>query len=173
MKNVSKIVLGLAIAAGAVSAQAAESGFFAEGGIGTNTNAVYNNKQFYIHSKALALIANGGYEFNQYIAAEGGYSLHHDGDAEPTSTHDLHVAARGSLPLGDKFKLIGKLGAGLVMQEGVDSRFGTFFGAGGAYALNDSTDITVQYQGIHLSKKDLYPAHTTGSVTAGVTYHFS
>lgn len=179
MKKVLNLVVGLAIAMGAVAAHAggdvtshaADKGFFVEGGIGTNTVARYNDGEFAVATHALALIANAGYSFNQYIAAEAGYSLHHDGDYVPGNAHDLHAAARATLPLGDKVKLFGKLGLGVAMQEGADSRVGPFFGAGASYAVTDAADVTVQYQGLHLSGENGLPGFTQGSVTAGVTYH--
>lgn len=157
MKNAKNIVLGLVLVAGIGSAQAADTGFYVEGNVGTNVASVAGD----VGTGGFALNANAGYEFNKYIAAEGGYMLH---AADGLSLHAIHAAAKGTLPVNDKVKLFAKLGVATAYLD-IFSATGVFYGAGAAYAFNDKVDLNVQYQGMSVNSA------TLGMVSTGITYH--
>jgi len=132
-----------------------------------------------------------GYQFNQYIAVEGGYIQFADLKARATANSDsltittdaVDLAVKGIYPINDQFSVFGKAGAAYLSHKGVltansmtitvrdsEHRIVPLLGVGASYSITQNWAVDVQ--GITTIKSgDNFPATYTG--LAGVTYKFS
>lgn len=138
----------------------------------------------------------GGYQFNKYLALEGGYTNLNDAHANTTitapsagtirtnvATDAWSLAAVGTYPITDKFSLMGKVGAAYVLTEitakatgsgsgttaGVavgDDSYRPVYGLGVSYALLDNLNLRAEYERFDL--KDI----NIDLITAGVAVKF-
>lgn len=129
-----------------------------------------------------------GYQINKYLGVEGGYANLNDmtaktkitaGTLRTNATTDAWtVAAVGSLPLTDKFSIIGKLGAAYMLTDlnakvntAVATRIGDdgyapYYGAGVSYALFDNLNLRAEWE--RFDRKDL----NIDLLTAGMVVKF-
>ena len=78
---------------------------------------------------------NAGYEFNPYLAVEGGYSLFAGSQFGTTAaTSIFDVAAKGTIPFNDIFSLYGRAGLGF----GLNSWSGTLSNSNNCIFCNSS-----------------------------------
>ncbi|WP_296892155.1 outer membrane protein transport protein [Thiobacillus sp.] len=138
----------------------------------------------------------GGYQFNKYLALEGGYTNLNDAHANTTitapsagtirtnvATDAWSLAAVGTYPITDKFSLMGKVGAAYVLTEITASATGSgsgttasvavgddsyrpVYGLGASYALLDNLNLRAEYERFDL--KDI----NIDLITAGVAMKF-
>jgi len=107
---------------------------------------------------------NVGYQFIPYFAAEVGITQYlFEGVA---AVHGIDVAAKGILPIGDRFALFAKLGVIDYLGPFGISLTAPYVGLGMSYAVTPKLDVTVQAQGGVRSYAQF------GNVTAGLSYHF-
>ena len=97
----------------------------------------------------------GGYDVNEYLAFEAGYTnfgKHRYASGASIRMGALHVAAKGRIALNDKFSLFGKAGlarhtlklAGTGEDDGSHSKARPMFGAGAAYRLTEKVGVTLE-----------------------------
>lgn len=179
------------------------AGIFVSGNLGYS-NAAYKKADFSptpvsLKTGGFAWNANVGYQFNRYIAIEGGYTQFADVKAsmndgvqfsDTLALGAFGVNVKGMLPIAnDRFDLFAKLGAmdmneeetlagsGLSRKIRVGSSWTPDLGIGAAYNVNKH---------IALSLQDVYTLKTsftkdqvktsipsTNSILAGVSYKFS
>lgn len=138
----------------------------------------------------------GGYQFNKYLALEGGYTNLNDAHANTTitapsagtirtnvATDAWSLAAVGTYPITDKFSLMGKVGAAYVLTEITakatgsgsgttasvavgDDSYRPVYGLGVSYALLDNLNLRAEYERFDL--KDI----NIDLITAGVAMKF-
>ncbi len=137
----------------------ADSGFFLGGAVGSaSLNEDFDGLNVDSSTTSIRLVA--GWRFNDYFAFEGGY--HSFGDFEDTvdiggTPTDVSVKADGwtlggvgSLPVGEKFSLFGRVGAffwdgdaevnNITVATPEDSNL--FLGAGAGYAFTEKFSLT-------------------------------
>ncbi|MDA8127827.1 MAG: outer membrane protein transport protein [Betaproteobacteria bacterium] len=138
----------------------------------------------------------GGYQFNKYLAMEGGYTNLNDAHANTTitapsagslrtnvATDAWSLALVGTLPITEKFSLMGKAGAAYVLPEvtthatgsasgataaaaiGHDS-YRPVYGVGASYALLDNLNLRAEYERFDLKHVNI------DLLTAGVAMKF-
>ena len=120
-----------------------------------------------------ALLAYGGYQFNENWAAEFGLSYQSikNGDYE---IYDL--AGKLTLPMDDKNILFGKLGVALASLEYCqggcqrDNKFAPFIGVGYGYQVMPNLQITAEYNGVFVTSG--MADGSLGAMTVGATYYF-
>jgi len=140
-----------------------------------------------------------GYQFTPYLAVEGGYidlgKANYDAAfsggsaAAEWKSGGVDLAALGTLPFGNKFSLLGKLGvistktttswrsSGITgLPSGDESKTETkpFAGIGVSYKLLPQSDVRLEYE--HFA--DIGDAQLTGNadintVSLGMSYHFN
>jgi len=128
--------------------------------------------------------AYAGYQFNKYLGAEGGYvnlndMTAHTGSLRTNVSSDAWtLAAVGTLPLTEKFSVIGKLGAAYVLsgikakngaaltQRIGDDGYEPYYGAGVSYALLDNLSVRAEWE--RFDRKDL----NIDLLTAGMVVKF-
>ncbi len=138
----------------------------------------------------------GGYQFNKYLALEGGYTNLNDAHANTTitapstgtirtnvATDAWSLAAVGTYPITDKFSVMGKVGAAYVLTEITakatgsgsgttasvavgDDSYRPVYGMGVSYALLDNLNLRAEYERFDL--KDI----NIDLITAGVAVKF-
>lgn len=126
----------------------------------------------------------GGYQFNKYAGVEGGYVNLNDMTATTGTlrtnvvTDAWTMAAVGTLPLTDKFSVIGKLGAAYMLAtinaktgaantvRSGDDGYEPYYGVGVSYALLDNLNLRAEWE--RFDRKDL----NIDLLTAGVTVKF-
>lgn len=80
-----------------------------------------------------------GYQFNKYLAAEGGWGFQEQGFLKATNQYDFDLAAKGMWPITQTFGLYGKVGAAYVDQS---INGGSTDGVRPLYGLGLSYDMT-------------------------------
>lgn len=123
-----KILLAAVLSAAA--SNAFSQGFFDQsavyGGLGYAKHSFDDDGQFrgaQLDDEDNGLHAFGGYRFNKYLAAElsvrdlGEYQARAAGFAYQSEFSAVTIGAVGFLPLGDRFSLYGRLGAGSVSMD--------------------------------------------------------
>ena len=102
----------------------------------------------------------GGYNFNQHFAIEGGYgnfgnaNQSNSSDRFEVRTQSFYAAAKGTLPINEKFGVYGKLGVAnnrtsvnsQVSYNGTHSNAGLYAGVGAEYNINKNVAVTLDYQ---------------------------
>jgi len=128
--------------------------------------------------------ANAGYNFTPYIGLEGGYTqLRTKWRAKSANTDTMYIDAnvdmpygafRFTIPMGDRFALLGKLGAMYLSAIGSSQGYTAespkvvvpYTGVGASYAITKNLDFSVQYQGA------MYFVAGAGLLSGGLAYHF-
>ena len=169
-------------------------GYYATADLGmvnySNTASAYDKSAL---PNPLVLQLAGGYRYNQYWAAEAGYSLIGDSVTKSTGTVVLnetlknkvvHIAAVGTYTISSKFDVFGKLGLAntafdytysrttQVATSGTGSAAKTnvMFGLGGQYNINKRYNIHAQYENFgSTSLTNTFTNGTTASANIGVS----
>lgn len=135
----------------------------------------------------------GGYQFNKYLGAEGGYANLNDMRATGAVTGGTHrtnvdtdawtLAAVGTLPLTEKFSVIGKVGAAYMLADiktwkstnnqntnpsdfSADDGYEPYYGVGVSYAMLDNLSLRAEWE--RFDRKDL----NIDLLTAGMVVKF-
>ena len=162
---VSIAALVLAASMGSAVAAPRQSGMYLDANVGTlyATTSLFGIQ--YTKYGSIGANANLGYQFNQYIATEAGYTIYNfDGH----SANNIDIATKFILPFNvgtNDFSVFAKLGAADVFSGG-DHSVMALAGLGGSYAVTQKTDLTLQAQGVSNGFFSL------GLISAGVSYHF-
>jgi OOP family OmpA-OmpF porin len=158
MNRIHKIAAAACLAAAAVAAQAAD--FYIGGSAGSSRWDVEDDPAFSIDKRDTGAKLFGGIALHSNFAIEAGYAwlgkakfsgLGISGDVKGTG---FFVDAVGLLPLGQKFSLLGKVGAfrgkadGTVTGLGSTDDSGTDikWGLGAAYSFSPSTAVRVEWE---------------------------
>ena len=136
-----------------------------------------------------------GYQFNPYVAIEGGYvqlgrakySVTYQGT---TSNAEIDVSGWdfsvvGILPIGSQFNLFAKVGrstfvgkekasvAGVSLDTGEDqTRVGGTYGVGASYSLTKETSLRIEYERFNLSGSGWTGDPKIKLITLGAAYKF-
>lgn len=189
-----KIMLGvvaLGLSTAAISTYAATSGVYVGGQLGYGNvhqgNDVDGARITTYHLTDRIL---GGYQFNEYVATELGWSRFGNVDAKSAignltlRTNVVDLAVKGILPVADKVSVYGKLGAAYVM-ENVSGHFYGYHedetnkkllpeaGVGVSYAFTDNVSADVSYTRIQaIGSTNTRQIHSLDFAGVGVTYSF-
>ncbi len=90
---------------------------------------------------------SAGYQFNPSVAAEVSYA--DSGKIEGVTANAFGVAAVGTLPVGNKISLLGRVGlnnAKIKGDGGSESNTSLGFGVGAAYALSPTVDLSLEFE---------------------------
>ncbi len=90
----------------------------------------------------------GGYSFNQYIAAEVGYTDLGKAANDQIKFNAIHVTAVGSYPISQQFSLFGKLGMASTKEEASglsETRSELTYGLGGQFNFDRSVGLRLGY----------------------------
>jgi len=189
-----KIVAAALLSTASVSAMATDQGGYLTANVGST---IYSNASSQIISSVsfinpYTIGIGGGYHLNPYLSLEGGYS--HMNESTITTTYitfprtateklkasSLRIAVVGSLPIGEKFELLGFLGAANTQIDYTASLTGTGFPAdvvqsasarktnlmyGLGAQLNFNKRISLRAQYLDLGKVQL-PGNFSGGVAA-------
>lgn len=142
-----------------------------------------------IERNSFAWSANVGYQFNKYIAVEGGYMMlpyikvSADGDSIKLHTNAGVLVAKGMYPISDKFDVFAKAGIAYLSHSvsvsagassaSVSANDGTVepvAGLGVDYNITPKVAVTAQAI-TTIKTDDNFPATYTGLV--GLSYKFS
>ena len=179
---VSAVTFSTAIIADGASSK----GFYVNGGLGYGkVNAEVENKAS-DNSSGFVYSAGGGYQFDKYVALEGGYTHYPDvkvaGDTIAKRNSQIYAAVKGILPLKGGFNVFAKAGAARVSTtyvpgiedasgndlSGSHSKILPYGGVGFGYLVSHNVDFNIQFAGTPKS-------HNTPAmyaVMAGVSYKF-
>lgn len=124
----------------------------------------------------------GGYDFNDNFAIEAGYARFGKFKFDSPATVDLsamHVAAKGSMALGDSFSVYAKLGlardrvevAGLAPGSETTTKTRALIGIGADYRLTGKLAVSLGYTD-YGTIKDGDGKLNIRRVEAGLKYHF-
>ena len=164
-------------------------GYYIQGGFGTFAMTSEGSVDVDSFSGHLGGIAIVGYQFNQHFGVEfdtvyGSYE-YDDVSESPTKHYSLDgglagPAVKGTLPMGDHWRLNGKLGFALYWESGHYTEEGSseqtdysknvglpFDAIGVSYVINDHITLGLEYTGL------LYLAANTGLASFNMAYHFS
>lgn len=199
--------LGMAAASNSMAASDNGSndsaGIFVSGNLGYS-NADYEKADFLptpvsLKTSGFAWNANVGYQFNRYIAIEGGYTQFADVKAsmddgvpasDTVSLGAFGLNVKGMLPIAnDRFDLFAKLGAmdmneentlagsGLSKKQHAGSSWTPDLGVGAAYNVNKHIALSLQdvytFKASFTKNQVKTSIPSTNSILAGVSYKFS
>lgn len=175
------------MAGGAVEANDSNvlSGFYlgANLGYGKTNETLENNST---KNKGFVWGADAGYNFNQYLAVEAGYTqmatVKVSGQTLSSENRMFDLVAKGTYPINTQFNIFGKLGAAYTHTKlastiggasiegaGANGAIVPYFGAGVGYNLTKNVSFNVQ--GFATTKRaNVVPAMY--GATAGVAYTF-
>lgn len=152
--NKSTLMILIAATTLAAQAQAAyETGAYVGGGLGST-------KLEALDDSGGSFRVQGGYQFNPYLAIEGGVDLlaaiereycYYDycGGSEDQLLYGVSVGLAGAMPLGESFNLLVK--AGLLMWEttidddSVADGTDPYYGLGASYQFNQHMELALLY----------------------------
>ena len=173
-RNVLKVlVASLAITGFSATAYAADNGVYVEGQLGYGNVDNGSGDMLPFSSSAMSEGVSGrvaaGYQFNQYVAVEGGYTMTGQDFLSSVQQNAIDLEVKGILPLADKFNVFGKLGGAYVDQRSSDAD-----GVQPLYGLGIGYDISPQVSA------DLSWTRVVGNdsikdsnlFAVGVAYHF-
>jgi OOP family OmpA-OmpF porin len=141
-KMLSRALLAAALGVSALSAQAADKGFYAGAGVG---ESIVDEQAYDDSDTAFSLF--GGYQFNRYFALEAGYADF--GKIEPDTTgpsleaDTFYLTAVGSVPITDKFSAYAKAG---FHRWNVDDAIPGLTGTSDDSGTDPTYGVGVQYQ---------------------------
>jgi len=181
--------------AGSVETASNPAGFYVNGNLGYGASlglpSGWNTKSHLVWS------GNAGYQFNKYIAVEGGYMQLPSAKVKDTSLVNvkstqslIDIVAKGIYPINEQFDVFAKAGLGYSFQRLSASVVGLgyasekakhfivpVFGAGADYNINSNLAVTVQgFANMAHGKKENFadanylPSSLSGLV--GLTYKF-
>lgn len=103
-------------------------------------------------SSASAYGVFGGYQFGPHLAVEGGYRVlgrFENASGSIVRLNMAQVSTLGILPLGDKFKVYGRVGYGFLNQGGSKKSYnadnGVIYGAGAQFDVTSSFAVRGEY----------------------------
>lgn len=187
------------MAASDQSSSSNASGIFISGNLGYSDQG-YKKSDFVstpskLDTTGFAWNANAGYQFNQYVAVEGGYTRFADTKATFTglgtntiSLYGLGMDVKGILPVSSQFDLFAKVGAMRLsekqtVQEGsataklTGNAWTPTLGLGTAFNVNSNVALTLQ--DAYTFKTDFKKSGVkvnmpaTNAILAGVSYKFN
>jgi opacity protein-like surface antigen len=169
-------------------------GYYATADLGmvnySNTASAYDKSAL---PNPLVLQLAGGYRYNQYWAAEAGYSLIGDSVTKSTGTVVLnetlknkvvHIAAVGTYTISSKFDVFGKLGLAntafdytysrstqvATSGSGSATKTNLMFGLGAQYNINKRYNIHAQYENFgSTTVTNTFSNGTTASANIGIS----
>ncbi len=111
----------------------------------------------------------GGYQFNRFIAAEGGFGFDQDSLFKATNQINVDLEAKGMLPITQCFNVFGKLGGTYVDQNqgGSGSAIRPLYGLGLGYDINRKVNTTLEWTRI-IGEGSL---NDSNSLLLGLAYH--
>jgi opacity protein-like surface antigen len=174
------------MAASTQSSNSNAAGVFVSGNLGYGKVDYRNTGLAAKYLRGFTWNANLGYQFNQYLAIEGGYTQFNSikvtaGALQSTQTiHGISLLAKAIYPINDQFNVFAKAGAmDLIFKNSSNvvgatnarrERIVPEFGVGTSY--NVSSNVALTLQGITtLAAKHNVPA--TYAAYAGVSYKFN
>ena len=141
----------------------------------------------------------GGYQLNRNFGVEGGWfdmgEMGYTATTTPAGTlvgdvrfRGLNLDLVGTLPIGDRFSLLARLGGAYVRTRGTFSstgavtmpypgnstserQFGAKYGVGVAWRLSDAWDLRVEGERLHVKDSVGNRGHVD-LLSAGVVYHY-
>ncbi len=168
-------------------------------GMGTAAQAETNNNSFYagtgagmyyvdfddvdFDESALSMRAFGGYQLNEYVSFEAGYSKFFEANGDVAGI-DVDVegtawdaSVRPTLPIGERFQAFGVLGwttydfevtvsDPLLSATENDNDDNMLYGLGGAYSLTDQWTVRGEWMVIDVEDADF------GTLSVSATYRF-
>lgn len=155
--SITQVAATVALSALALSAAAADGGWYGGLGLGRSSNrfdignfssgvAGVRESQ---HRNDSGFKVFGGYQFDPYFGVEGGYadlgkfSYDYSGTTSATSHYKVHawsLAATGTAPLGQGFSMFGKLGVALThAADSLDDSGGLLAGSSRAALLGSGS----------------------------------
>ncbi len=188
---VISLVIGV-ISSTSACATATESNLYVYGELGpasfTNAPSVSGTKRT---GSSVFLSLGIGYQFNQHVAVELGYSkfadseLNFGGPMFTLKRRSLSVSAVGIYPLSPSFSVFGKIGNSSNRSELVvntcpspfacngmsESKNTLAFGFGGLYKINDQLDIRLQWQDFGEFDSSSSPMKAS-ALSVGAAYRF-
>jgi len=183
MKTAATSLLALA-ALCAMSCAHAEDKFYLGASVGQRSALTLRangvTEQDTSESRAFGL--RGGVEIDPHWAIEGGYTSfgkHAFASGASVRLGALYLAGKGSVALGERFSLFGKVGvarqsirlSGAGAADGSDSKARALFGAGAVYRINEQVDLSaelVDYGTVHSGAGKL----TLRQLEAGLNWRF-
>jgi OOP family OmpA-OmpF porin len=166
-KMLSRALLAVVLGGAALSAQAADKGFYAGAGVGQSfVDETAKGGQVY-DDEDTAFSVFGGYQFNRYFALEGGYANLGKIEAKPVGrdleTDSVFLTAVGIVPITDKFSAYGKAGfhrwnldeaIPALTGETDDSGTDPTYGVGLQYRFNDKVALRTEYSRFEVGDLD-------------------
>jgi len=143
-------------------AQQSDSGWYIGGSYGmTNIDVTTAGPGFSVDGDDSGYKIFGGYQFSKHWGAEFGYfdagkaSITGPGGSADLGVTALTFAGTGTLPLSEKFSLLGKVGlwmwdtgctGSICVSNAKDSDTDLFYGVGVRYNLNKNWGVQVEYE---------------------------
>ncbi|HEY0060709.1 MAG TPA: porin family protein [Telluria sp.] len=153
MKNYLYCVMALGALVSASGARA-EDGFYVGAGLAPRGKLTHEADGVRTTSRAQPIRINGGYQINEHLALEAGYTAfgnYHFPSGAEVDLSALHLAMKGSISVSRDFSLFGKVGLAYHTQKfSAAPQDATFhptralFGAGLAYRLTDQLSLTAE-----------------------------
>ena len=116
----------------------------------------------------------GGYQFTPNFAMEGGYqdlgSVTASGHAATVTAFDFSFV--GSWEMGNRFALLGRVGAYRSSTSGIGTNLGPVFGLGLSYELTRSASFRLEWQRFYNLGTDINPKHDIDVLSVGALYRF-
>ena len=112
----------------------------------------------------------GGYQFQPSFAIEGGY--HDLGKVRSASVTAFDVSFVGSWELGNRFAILGRIGAYRADTSDAGTNLGPLFGLGASYELTRSAAFRLEWQRYDKLGPDTMPALDIDVVSLGALYRF-
>lgn len=116
----------------------------------------------------------GGYQFTPTFAMEAGYqdlgSVTASGHAATVTAFDFSFL--GSWELGNRFALLGRIGAYRSSISGAGTNLGPVFGLGMSYELTHSAAFRLEWQRFYDLGTDINPKHDIDVLSIGAVYRF-
>ncbi len=161
-KLLSSALLAAVLGASALSAQAADKGFYAGAGVGQS----FVDEQAY-DDEDTAFSVFGGYQFNRYFGLEAGYAdfgkIEPQGAGRALEADTAYLTAVGTLPITEKFSAYAKAGFhawnlddAIPGLTGTNDDSGTdpTYGVGVQYRLTDQVALRGEYSRFEIEDLD-------------------
>lgn len=156
-------------------ASAASNGLYAGGSLGYGDidnsagHLIPFTSDAWVDGMAGRLFA--GYQFNKYLALEGGYSFQENGFLKATTQNSGDLEAKGMWPITERFNIFGKLGGAYVSQDqqggGTSDGVRPLYGVGLGYDLTPKMSTTLDLTRILGSGS----IHDSNFAMLGLAYH--
>lgn len=155
------LLMAAAFSAALVAGPASAQMYFGAGGGEARTNSSETSWKAY-----------GGYQFTPTWGAEVGYN--DLGRYNGANIESWTLAGTGKLPLGERWSLLGKLGAAANRPEfaGAANRTDLLFGVGVGYSLNKNLGLRLEYEDFGSLSKVGNPSNSRGT-NLGLSLNYS